>query len=140
MTGVVVTQPREVQSGPFVGSGPLQAELRTRMNPDASRTVPEEKAGEDVAPAVFVTEPLQYTDALPQPRDVQAGPFVGSSPLNAGTDTARSSSDLMTGVVVTQPRDVQAGPFVGSGPLNAGTDTARTSSDLMTGGTITQPR
>ena len=102
--------------------------------------MPEEKAGEDVAPAVFVTEPLQYTDALPQPRDVQAGPFVGSGPLNAGTDTARSSSDLMTGVVVTQPMNVQAGPFVGSGPLNAGTDTARTSSDLMTGGTITQPK
>ena len=81
--------------------------------------MPEEKAGEDVAPAVFVTEPLQYTDALPQPRDVQAGPFVGSGPLKAGTDTARSSSDLMTGVVVTQPRDVQAGPFVGSGPLQA---------------------
>ena len=45
--------------------------------------MPEEKAGEDVAPAVFVTEPLQYTDALPQPRDVQAGPFVGSGPLQA---------------------------------------------------------
>ena len=81
--------------------------------------VPEEKAGEDVAPAVFVTEPHQYTTALRQPREVQAGPFVGSGPLNAGTDTARSSSDLMTGGTITQPRDVQAGPFVGSGPLQA---------------------
>ena len=81
--------------------------------------MPEEGDGEDVAPAVFVTEPLQYTDALPQPRDVQAGPFVGSGPLNTGFDTGRSSSDLMTGGTVLQPREVQAGPFVGLGPLQA---------------------
>jgi len=71
---------------------------------------------------------------------VQAGPFVGSGPLNTGTDTGRTSSDLMTGGTVTQPREVQSGPFVGSGPLNTRFDTGRSSSDLMTGGTVLQPR
>ena len=75
----------------------------------------------ELAPAAFLTESQQYTNAN---RAVTtwggAGPIDGlRGPLNARTDTGRTSSDLMTGGTVTQPREVQAGPFVGSGPLQA---------------------
>ena len=79
----------------------------------------------ELAPAAFLTEPQQYTDAN---RAVTtwggAGPIEGlRGPLNARTDTGRTSSDLMTGGTVTQPKDVLSGTIEGlKGPLNARLD------------------